>query len=110
MANTNIELFDDMCGKILSYLKLSFPKPVRLGPESLGLEVSKKGTYEAGRLVGQEEETEQEVYFRDTLFWLHAEEIIYARESHGRLLDVVLTSKGLSAAGVAPKSLESLAQ
>ncbi|WP_456021508.1 hypothetical protein [Pseudomonas protegens] len=95
---TNIEKFEEMAHKILSYLKAQFPLYSRVGPESLGIEKS-TGTYLSGEWVGSEQ-TEDELYFAATFQWLNREGYVSGGEQDGSIpvTNAVLTEKGLALA------------
>lgn len=110
MREQNLVKFDELATKVLNYLKMSFPIPVSIGPESLGLQISNKGEYDAitGDLIGAEQKTEDERFLNPVIQWLYLSDYIHARErSHGNgHFDLILTEKGLGTMGMKPESLE----
>ena len=110
MREQNLVKFDELTTKVLNYLKMSFPIPVSIGPESLGLEISKKGEYDpsTGDNTEGEPYTEDERFFNPVIQWLYLSDYIHARErslGYG-LFDLVLTEKGLDMMGMKPESLQ----
>lgn len=109
MREQNLVKFDELATKVLTYLKMSFPIPSTIGPESLGLQTSKKGEYnpETGGTTEEEPQTEDERFLVPVIQWLYLSDYIFARErSHGNgYFNLVLTEKGLAAMGMEPESL-----
>ncbi|VVO24261.1 hypothetical protein [Pseudomonas fluorescens] len=102
---SNIEKFDEIAYKLLSYLGATFPIPSNVGLASLGLKTSVEGTSNPVTevTVGGEPQTEDEKYFNPTVAWLEQAGYIYAETKSGNSL--VLTEKGLNLLGIAPKAL-----
>lgn len=109
MNEQNVIKFDEIAGKLLNYLSLSFPNPANIGPESLQLEISNKGDYDpaSGRNKGEEPLTEDEKYLTSTIEWLYKSGYILATPSanYGRYEELVLAEKGLALLGIKPASL-----
>ncbi|MBI6886473.1 hypothetical protein AB7M31_002974 [Pseudomonas sp. IAP-CY TE4608] len=103
---TNIEKFDEIASKLLSYLGATFPIPSNVGLGSLRLKESAKGTLDpvTETTTGGEPETEDEKYFTPTVAWL--EQAGYIQKSKaGHHHGLVLTEKGLNLLGIAPSAL-----
>lgn len=108
MREQNLAKFDEVAEKVLSYLKMSFPVPANLGPESLKLQISKKGEYDpvTGNTTDGEPETEDERFFGPVIEWLILSDYIHAKSSqYSEYYALVLTEKGLDIMGMKPISL-----
>ncbi|MCS4310239.1 hypothetical protein M2397_000514 [Pseudomonas sp. BIGb0381] len=109
MHEQNLVKFDEVAKKVLGYLKMSFPIPSDLGPESLRLDISAKGEYdpESGGTTGGEPETEDEQFFGPVIEWLFLSGYIHAKKSshYSGYYGLVLTEKGLDIMGMKPISL-----
>ncbi|NQD55822.1 hypothetical protein HP546_10730 [Pseudomonas sp. CM25] len=104
---TNIEKFDEIASKLLSYLGATFPIPSDVGVGSLRLKESARGTYDpvTEKTEGGEPQTEDEKYFTPTVAWLEQAGYITADKKMGSYYRIVLTEKGLGLLGISPAAL-----
>jgi len=106
---SDIEKFDEITEKLLSYLEATFPIPANLGLPSLRLQTSRRPTVDPVTEVetdAGEPITEDEKYFEPTVTWLIAAGYIEAkRGTISGYHSFVLTEKGLALRGIKLKSL-----
>ncbi|MFG0496893.1 hypothetical protein ACF8MH_06095 [Pseudomonas sp. YQ_13] len=106
---SNVEKFDEITEKLLSYLEATFPVPANIGLPSLRLKISKRPTVDPvteTETDAGEPLTEDEKYFEPTVAWLI--DAGYIRAQQGKIAgyhSFVLTEKGLAMRGIKPKSL-----
>ncbi len=113
MSNSNIERFDEITGKIFAHLYQSFPVPVFLGTQLVGITISSTVTmpYSGAPYGGihdlDEAERETVNFFVHSAKWLakagYIDILIIGQTD---FIDVTLTAKGLEVLKATPKSLE----
>lgn len=104
MAGENIERFGIVTSKVLEALAATFPKPINLSAEPLGLQTSTRGEWgDDGDYREGEPLTDDEEVLEASIRWLIQEDYIFSWSSDSRAL--VLTHKGLTLAKCFPAIL-----
>lgn len=110
MTATNIDHFNEITGQVFAHLYQSFPLPVLLRPEMLGITEHEGGEYspEVGEALGIEPQSEEEVLFKHSVSWLIQTGYLTANklQPDGCLFGQArLTAKGLEVLNATPVSL-----
>lgn len=103
MAVSNIEIFNDLTGRVLGELYLSFPMPSFLAVEKF-VEVATQWDERCGMDLPSKDAE----FFTATAQWLIRTGYIHGEVTpYTRVSDAVLTAKGLEVLNAIPKSLAS---
>ena len=103
MAVSNIEIFNDLTGRILAELYLNFPLPSYLEAEAFV-----ESAMQMSEQLGMEMPTKDAEFFIATSEWLIRAGYIHGDVSrYTYVSDAVLTAKGLEVLNAIPKSLTS---
>lgn len=113
MADSNIERFDEITGKIFAHLYQQFPIPTHLNSEIVGIVISGTVTVPyGGKPYGgihdlSDSDKSTVNYFVHSARWLaKAGYIDISFDGGASFSDVTLTAKGLEVLKATPKSLE----
>lgn len=104
MAQSNIDKFDEIAGKVFAVLYSAFPVPQ---PLALGTYIDTKEVFNPEGFTGAEL-TEDAEFVKATINWLINADFITVENFHSEyFIDAVLTPKGLESLKLMPESLAS---